>query len=216
MRGRNHVPLLVSEAVRGDNPLQRNDLPVDTCAPIVLAVWRSHAEEVLAAYAEVDVDEGGGEAFGSPPSFCSFRVCPRLPHSFAGRIEHPYDRSLVPIPGLTHFLCSTCHSFSSKCLASRARRSSQRTRYCVSQPNATLSGAASIWQRRTRPSGSTRNSPASSRTRRCFDIAGRLTLYGSASSLTVASPADSSSRIARRIGWANAPKTWSRSRTTLT
>src|SRR2546428_7988686 len=88
VRGRNHIPFLVRETVRGDNPLQRNDLPIDTCAPIVLAVWGSHAEEVLAAYAEVDLDEGCGEPFWSPPSLCSFRICPRLPHSLACRIEH--------------------------------------------------------------------------------------------------------------------------------
>src|SRR5438093_1900171 len=39
MRGRNHVPFLVGEAVRGDYPLQRNDLPIDACAPVVFAVW---------------------------------------------------------------------------------------------------------------------------------------------------------------------------------
>src|SRR5207249_5406567 len=85
------ISFLVGEAVRGDYPLQRNDLPIDACAPVVFAVWGSHAEEVLAAYAEVDFDEGCGEAFWSPPSLCSFRVCPCLPYCFAGRIEHSYD-----------------------------------------------------------------------------------------------------------------------------
>src|SRR5439155_8408013 len=49
---------------------------------------------------------------------------------------------------------------------------------------------------------------------KCLEIAGRLTSWGSASSLTVASPAASSSRMARRIGWANAAKMASRSRLT--
>src|SRR5439155_5238157 len=105
MGGRNHVPFLVREAVCGDYPLERNDFPVDTCAPIVFAVWRSHAEEVLAAYSEVDLDEGCGEAFGSPPSLCSFRIRPRLLYCLSWRIEHPYYCYLVPISGLTHFFC---------------------------------------------------------------------------------------------------------------
>src|SRR5437879_7028248 len=106
VRGWDKVPSLIREAVCRDNPLQGNDLPIDTCAPIVLAIWGSHAEEVLAASAKVDFDEGGGEAFGSPPSFCSFRVCPRLAYRFAGSIEHPYDRQLVPVPGSPSFFRS--------------------------------------------------------------------------------------------------------------
>src|SRR5437773_1863369 len=99
----------------------------------------------------------------------------------------------------------------STCSANRSNRSSQRTRYRVSQPNAALSGAAAIWIRWTRPSGSTSISPASSRTRRCLEIAGALTLWGSASSLTVASPPESCSRIVLLIGWANDAKIASRS-----
>src|SRR2546425_13190610 len=50
VRGRNHIPLLVRKTVCRDNPMQRNDFAIDSCAPIVLAVWGPHAEEVLAAY----------------------------------------------------------------------------------------------------------------------------------------------------------------------
>ena len=44
-----------------------------------------------------------------------------------------------------------------------------------------------------------------------LEIAGGLTLWGSASSPTVASPPETCSRIALRIGWANAAKIASRS-----
>src|SRR5437899_1994864 len=128
------------------------------------------------------------------------------------------SRAPVPTSSQIHFLRAfLCSSFprasriSFRCSSNRAKRSSHRTRYRVSQPNAALSGAASIWHRLTRPSGSTWSKPAASRTRRCFEIAGRLTSCGSASSPTVASPAASCSRMARRIGWANAAKIASRS-----
>jgi hypothetical protein len=42
----------------------------------------------------------------------------------------------------------------------------------------------------------------------CLEMAGKLMLNGSASSLTVASPSAKRANIARRVGFANAAKVW--------
>src|SRR5437867_4660667 len=71
-------------------------------------------------------------------------------------------------------------------------------------------GAALRAHRRTRPVCVCSRRPTSSSARRCWEMAGRLTSWGSANSPTVHSPSARRSIMARRIGWASAANTSSR------
>src|SRR5262249_21302026 len=70
-------------------------------------------------------------------------------------------------------------------------------------------GCALRRNRWTRPSFVRAIRPACSRTRRCFEIAGRDMANGVARSLTEVSPCARRSSSARRVGWASAAKTLS-------
>src|SRR5919204_362495 len=196
------VPLGVREAIRHHDPLLRHDLAVHTCAPEVLPVGRAHAAEVFAPDAEVDLADRGVKGLRTPPALDFLRFRPRLPHAIDRRIEHAGDHDLAPLRRPLLWLRSfrlrllrRHHRFllilralgffagRSMCSANRSNRSSHITRYRVSQPNAAPNGAAYSCTLCTRPSGATSIRPASSSTRRCLEIAGRLTLCGLASSL---------------------------------
>src|SRR3989337_2807726 len=95
VRSRDHVPFLVRETIGTDNPLHWNDLAVHARTPIVLALGRAHAIEILASQAEIDLAGRRRETLRSPPAHDAPGVGPRFPDGFARRIEDAcYDEVL--------------------------------------------------------------------------------------------------------------------------
>jgi len=134
---------------------------------------------------------------------------PRGEDFFARRCERPADlesEALVRLALLCacHF-CLSLPTLVSRYFARASNCNSQNARYCSIHAAAFFMGWAASRQRCTRPSISRSSRPADSRMRTCFEMAGKETRKGSASSVTMASPCASRVRIARRVGSESAP-----------
>src|SRR5262245_50505085 len=91
MRGRDLITFLIRERICPNNSLRLDDFAIDARAPKILALGRSHAEEISASHPKVYFAGWRGELFRPPPAHQMLRISPCLPDQFARRVEDASD-----------------------------------------------------------------------------------------------------------------------------
>src|SRR5262249_19080191 len=94
MRRRDRITFLIRERIGVNKPLRLDDLAIDARAPKLLALGRSHTEEILAPHTKVYFAGGRREGFRSPPAHQMLRLRPCLPHQLARRVKYARDDDL--------------------------------------------------------------------------------------------------------------------------
>src|SRR5262249_5578059 len=113
VRRRNRIAFLIRTRIGVDNPLRFDDFAINTRAPKLLALGRSHTEEILASHTKIYLAGGRGEVFRPPPLRHSLRLSPSLPYQLARRVEDARDDDLT-IGGVRRatFCVAFGHAFS--------------------------------------------------------------------------------------------------------
>src|SRR5256885_3179925 len=233
--GRSAACPVVLIHLRGDDARRLHDLLECSAHPHFPAVGVLPDIAILPAAADVDLTHRHRPAGRTQqPALYQVGFGKRVEHHSPRRVEHPRYHQLPVGRGrnlqgarLGHFAflflglgfvssisASTvffCFPFSSSSTASRRLKfASQILRYRSIQSVASVSGRGSSLRGRRCASRPREIKPARSRTLRGLEIAGWLISNGAASSVTVASPSASRTRIARRVGSASAAKVVSR------